>query len=223
MRLRRPSEPPPWHLHLLRTGGDMADHVGPVRLAAEAARAAIHRIVPCPALDLLLRRAGPEATLPDLGLAAVALEPRLMALNGDPSARAFGRSLHDGALVRVLVHEAHHCLRMAGPGYGRTLGEALVSEGLAGAFVSAALGTVPEPWEDAVGEATLLRHWPAPDILAAPCDHGRWFAGTGDLPLWIGYALGYRIASRWAMLTRPKGRDWTEVSARAVIETAALA
>jgi uncharacterized protein YjaZ len=34
----------------------------------------------------------------------------------------------------TIIHELHHCSRWAGPGYGRTLLEALVSEGLAQHF-----------------------------------------------------------------------------------------
>ncbi len=41
-------------------------------------------------------------------------------------------SLDDGAFRRTIAHVVHRCLRMAEPGYGRTLGEALVSQGLAG-------------------------------------------------------------------------------------------
>ena len=88
-----------------------------------------------------------------------------------------------------------HCLRMGGPGYGRTLGEALVSEGLAGHFVARALGSPPEPWERAVDEAALLRHRPdAATLGAAPYDHAGWFFGlSGHRPRWLGSTLGHRI------------------------------
>ena len=54
----------------------------------------------------------------------------------DPDNPNFAASLEGGAVHRHIVHEVHHCLRMAGPGYGWTLGEALVSEGLAGQFAA---------------------------------------------------------------------------------------
>ena len=60
---------------------------------------------------------------------------------------------------------------MAGPGYDRTLGEALVSEGLAGHFVQRLFGNPPEPWEHAVG--------------------------VGEYPRWLGYTLGYAIVGKW--------------------------
>nr|WP_274517589.1 DUF2268 domain-containing putative Zn-dependent protease [Pseudomonas sp. GM18] len=62
-------------------------------------------------------------------------------------------SLRTGTLHRQIVHEVHHCLRIAGPGYGWTLGEALVSEGLAGQFVRHLLGKRPR----ALGERRYPR------------------------------------------------------------------
>lgn len=35
--------------------------------------------------------------------------------------------LENGTLVRQIVHEVHHCLRMRGPGYGWTLGYQMVA------------------------------------------------------------------------------------------------
>ena len=61
----------------------------------------------------------------------------------------------DGTLRRHVAHEVHYCLRMGGPGYGRSLGEALVSEGLAGRFVAKLFGNAPEPWECAIDAAAL--------------------------------------------------------------------
>ncbi|MFD2813587.1 DUF2268 domain-containing putative Zn-dependent protease [Paracoccus aerius] len=48
------------------------------------------------------------------------------------------------AFGRALVRQLAHLLRWNGPGYGRSLGEALVSEGLAGHFVLQVLGGQPD-------------------------------------------------------------------------------
>jgi hypothetical protein len=80
----------------------------------------------------------------------------LFSLTLDPDNPNFERSLGDGDLRRTIAHEVHHCMRMAGPGYGWTLGEALVSEGLAGQFVHRLFGSPPEPWECAVSAGDWL-------------------------------------------------------------------
>jgi uncharacterized protein YjaZ len=85
-----------------------------------------------------------------------------------------------------------------GPGYGITLGEALVTEGLADHFAAEAFpDTPPQPWDHALSaeqEAELWRK--AQPILDVPggYNHPVWFRDSGSLPRWAGYTLGYRIA-----------------------------
>lgn len=99
-------------------------------------------------------------------------------------------------LIRTLVHEAHHLIRWDGPGYGRSLGEALVSEGLAGHFVTEILGGPPDPWDRVTPSAAALRRaisdWARPGH-----DHEAWFMGRGDLRRWTGYGLGHRLVAAY--------------------------
>ncbi len=145
----------------------------------------------------------------------------LFALTLDPDNPNFERCLSDGTLARQVVHEVHHCLRMATIGYGQTLGEALVSEGLAGRFVEHLFGNPPEPWECAVDDDVIRAHRPSDDALAAlNQDHMGWFFGTGGRRRrWLGYTLGYRIVGDWlAANPNPDGAAWIGVSATKVIE-----
>ena len=94
---------------------------------------------------------------------------------------------------RMVAHEYHHTLRRIAPGYGRALGEALVSEGLAGRFArqlcanrSEHRGRALEP--DAVDEFAPLALIHRDD---AGHDHPRRFFGARDLPVRAGYTLGY--------------------------------
>ena len=98
----------------------------------------------------------------------------------------------------ALAHELHHSSRVRmGPGYGITLAEALVTEGLADHFVAEAFpDTPPQPWDDALSEDQETEVWEmAQAVLEVPYgyDHRAWFFGRGDVPRWAGYTLGYRI------------------------------
>ena len=102
----------------------------------------------------------------------------------------------------LVAHELHHSSRVrTGPGYGKTLGEALVTEGLADHFASEAFPDTPsQPWDNALSneqEAELWRR--AQSVLKVPggYNHRAWFYGGGDLPRWAGYTLGYRIAEAY--------------------------
>jgi len=102
------------------------------------------------------------------------------------------------SLERMLAHELHHSARWDGPGYGATLGEALVSEGLAGHFAQEVFGGAPEPWES-LPVSVLRAHaskaqadWPNPDY-----GHAAWFFGSSEFPRWLGYSLGYQLVGRY--------------------------
>ena len=119
----------------------------------------------------------------------------MIQLTFDPANSNCAQNLGE-PLERTIVHELHHALRWRGPGYGRTLGEALVTEGLAGHFAQQLYGGPPEKWETSLDDEALAQA--ARDAAAAwddeAYDHAAWFFGTD--PAWRGYALGYALVER---------------------------
>ncbi|WP_166461797.1 DUF2268 domain-containing putative Zn-dependent protease [Paracoccus alkanivorans] len=138
-----------------------------------------------PDFDIVVK-ADPAGCIPGLSVGGSAPAPGLIEISLDPGRFAAP------ALVRILVHELHHLIRWDGPGYGKSLGEALVSEGLAGHFVLQVLGGKPDRWDattPAQGSArAAMNKWSRRDY-----DHARWFFGSGDLRRWTGYGLGHRL------------------------------
>ncbi|SFL84395.1 DUF2268 domain-containing putative Zn-dependent protease [Methylobacterium pseudosasicola] len=211
-----------WHVHWLEASGDLLPWRDTVAAEIAVARDAIARVLPLPSLDILVERR-PGETIPETGTAGRAYRPSLFSLTLDPDNPNFATSLGNGDIRRTVVHEVHHCLRMAGPGYGATLGEALVSEGLAGRFVSHLFGTPPEPWESAVSDAVLEANRPDPAALAdTGHNHAAWFYGRGGrYPRWLGYTLGYRIVGDWLEAgPAPDGDAWVHVPANKVLAAA---
>lgn len=106
---------------------------------------------------------------------------------------------HDASLERMFAHELHHAARWDGPGYGETLGEALVSEGMAGHFAQEVCGRGPEPWE--MLNIHDIQHY----LFVAEeqwnhvgYDHPAWFFGSSTLPRWLGYSLGYQVVAQFS-------------------------
>jgi hypothetical protein len=214
-----------WRWHWLEAEGDLTPWRAAIVEQIMAARSALAQHIAPPRLDILIARRACGLVIPELGLGASAYLPTLFQLVCAPSNPAFENSLADGAVRRLVLHEVHHCLRMAGPGYGSTLGEALVSEGLAGRFVQHVLGTEPEPWERWSASETSIERWIEPEMLANPSyDHGRWFFGSGDAPRWLGYAIAFEIVGRWAARTEPAtAAAWIETPANDILAAAGLA
>lgn len=120
----------------------------------------------------------------------------MIQLTFDPGNCSCAQNLGE-PLERVIVHELHHALRWRGPGYGCTLGEALVTEGLAGQFAQQLYGGPPEKWEVSLAADDLAHA--AQDAMTTWDDrnynHAAWFFGTD--PAWRGYALGYALIGRY--------------------------
>ena len=156
--------------------------------------AASAKLLPLLDTDVIVR-AG-NAVIPEKGHLGYAPEKGVVHITIDPENPSL-RTNSAYSLERMLAHELHHCARWDGPGYGKTLGEALVSEGLAGHFAQQAFGGEPEPWEQ-LPASTLLPYFSMAhaDWQSAEYDHAAWFFGSSDLPRWLGYSLGYRLVGQ---------------------------
>ncbi|MEM1385694.1 MAG: DUF2268 domain-containing putative Zn-dependent protease [Pseudomonadota bacterium] len=205
-----------WQIHWLEASGTLVPWHETILVEVNAAKAMLAAVLRPPRLDILVQRN--TRVIQEIGMVGHAHHSTLFSLSLDPDNPAFEAGLQDATLRRQVIHEAHHCLRMAGPGYGRSLGEALVSEGLAGQFVRRMFNNPPEPWETAVEPETLRTHTPSPQRLAAETyDHGAWFFGTGELPRWLGYSLGYRMAAEWVDAAQPTPERMVGVPATEVL------
>ncbi|MGJ0482642.1 DUF2268 domain-containing putative Zn-dependent protease [Pantoea agglomerans] len=196
-----------WKMHWLEASGDVGQYKSALVSAADTACQHLTSVTHVPRLDILIQCV-PEAVIPEIGFAGRAYSSTLFGLVIDPANPNLTQMMENGTLVRQILHEVHHCLRMRGPGYGWTLGEALVSEGLAGQFVSWLLNTPAELWECAI-TLNELQAYPVPlTALQSPhYDHSAWFYGTGDFCRWHGYTLGYQIVAAWL---RDNGECTTE-------------
>ena len=98
-------------------------------------------------------------------------------------------------LPSLAAHEFHHAARFRGPGYGNTLLQAMVSEGLADHYASELFGEPLPPWVTALSEEELAL-WldrARPKFDSTTYNHAAWFFGTGNVPNWAGYTIGFRL------------------------------
>ncbi|MBV8779218.1 MAG: hypothetical protein JO258_18640 [Alphaproteobacteria bacterium] len=186
-----------WTLHWLEAEGGLGPWRGRVAAEIEATRGIVAGLVAPPRLDIVVQRL-PGWVIPEIGLVGHSYRRSLFSLTLDPDNPNFAASLENGTLRQQVVHEVHHCLRTAARGHGRSLGDALIGEGLAGHFVHRLFANPPEPWECAVEPAVVAGFFPEQrDLSATDYNHGAWFYGAGTLPRWIGYTLGYTIVGDW--------------------------
>lgn len=176
-----------WNIHFLNSRHALTRDMSEIRVATRQAIAEVETHTDLPRFDLVIRgQAG--GGIPDWGVGGHAPAPGLIEITLNPD--RFDPDL----LIRTLVHEMHHLIRWDGPGYGKSLGEALVSEGLAGHFVLQVLRGKPDPWDSITPSAGLARRAMA-EWSRLHYDHAEWFFGKGKVRKWTGYGLGHRLVA----------------------------
>ena len=142
---------------------------------------------------------GTEITIELLkyGDIAGAIPARQLQSEHEETAQAIG----DVVVQRVLAHELHHVVRGRGPGFGRSLGETMVSEGLAQCFEEEV--GAPTPFYAVFLDSPALAKASAKARDTASSlhhDYNAWFFGRPGDPEWpryAGYSLGYAIVKAW--------------------------
>lgn len=182
-------------LHFINARKQLAGLEGWLSEKLNAGFSVSRKLLPLLDTDVIVR-AG-KGVIPEKGHLGYAPERGVIYVTVDPENPSL-RANEAHSLERMLAHELHHCARWDGPGYGETLGAALVSEGLAGHFAQEAFGGDPEPWERL--QAGTLRPYLSraqAEWQNAGYDHAAWFFGSPELPRWLGYSLGYQLVRQY--------------------------
>lgn len=152
-----------------------------------------------------------DSTIPETGIGGFAPSANRLEIHIDPDSEGIGERL-EIEFRSTLAHELHHCARWAACGYGETLLEEMVSEGLADHFDIEVNGGVPKPWSIALPKEQLdiLEERARNESEDGTYDHDAWFFGSDEegIPRWAGYALGYAIVEKY--MTR-SGRKASEL------------
>jgi hypothetical protein len=93
----------------------------------------------------------------------------------------------------TVAHELHHLVRWQHAGYGSTLGEAILTEGLATYYESIIANWTP-PWAESKLNAGIInrakKEWNDTNY-----NHFDWFF-EGEMGRWLGYTIGYEIVKQ---------------------------
>ncbi|MGH6726626.1 MAG: DUF2268 domain-containing putative Zn-dependent protease [Pseudolabrys sp.] len=168
-----------------------------VLAALEIALPRIRARLPVDRVDVIVGYSDPFWVIPAYGIGGFSHGKGRISITLAPDHPRFADPERRDRLAAVLAHELHHIARSRSAGYGRTLGEALVSEGLAQCF-EVEIGRPPPPYAVALkGEALGEFAGRAREQMTAQFyDHGAWFygrRGDANFPKDGGYSLGYAL------------------------------
>lgn len=139
----------------------------------------------------------PEGAIPEIGIGGYAPNAHLVFVSLDPQFPTFQQTI-EKELKRMIAHELHHALRWRGPGYGETLFEALITEGLADHFDMEVNNlNTPEPWDIALNDEQLVKvkAKAQKEFDNKNYNYNEWFFGSKEknIPKWAGYTLGFKL------------------------------
>jgi uncharacterized protein YjaZ len=174
--------------------GELDDFRDAIESVTRDAIALINNAMPIEGVKITVR-AAPADVIPEIGLGGFNPNTQEAIISIDPAFPDLAESIAV-ELAPQLAHELHHAMRRRTVGYGSSLLEAVVSEGLADCFAIEVTGINPPIWSLAVTGGALddLIEMASATWTDPPYDHSGWFVGTDpDIPRWAGYSMGYRI------------------------------
>jgi uncharacterized protein YjaZ len=116
-------------------------------------------------------------------------------------------------LPRTFSHEVDHSVRfLAGPGYGPSLLERIISEGISSAFDTAAFPGTPDPWDRVISHSQECALWKQAQPLLGQTDlYNQWFLSGNGIPYWTGFTIGYDIVADYHQ--RHPDASWSAITA----------
>lgn len=114
----------------------------------------------------------------------------------DPSKKNSFHSILKNSFPANIYHEIHHSKRMSCAGYGETLLEVVVSEGLAMHFAKKMYPQFIPPWTKYRDEELKEMFRLFNKHKNKTFDYSEWFLGYGKQH-WLGYKIGFHLVDKY--------------------------
>lgn len=196
--------------HIANATGELDMLEGMINAAVERAKPIVEKELGADKIDIIFVSAA-NLAMPEFGIGGNSPGPNHVYVSFDPTSDKITQK----GIEETLLHEIHHCMRWRNPGYGETLGEAMVTEGLACLYEEEHSGQTPlyasvDLKNDQIEEAKKA-------LRSKDYDHGQWFFGNGLIDRWFGYTYGYIACKAYATVHHKNASELVHVSADEII------
>ena len=140
-------------------------------------------------------RNAPGNAIPEIGLGGYNPNENEVIISFNPQFSDLEASISNH-LGPTVAHELHHAKRRREIGYGSSLLEAMISEGLADCFAVEVYDIAPPIWSVYLTPAEIddLIVTASPTWQQNGYNHSEWFFGTtSEIPRWAGYSIGFKL------------------------------
>ncbi len=194
------------NLYILKASGRLEKLEEKISVAFRAGVEQVQNKISLPNIDVIVDD-NEQSAIPETGVGGSAPSAHLLYIHINPEFKEI-ENIIDSEIRSTLAHELHHCARWATCGYGATLLEALISEGLADHFDIEVNGGKPKPWSVAIQgeELSKLKEKAEEDFFNNNYNHTAWFFGSEKdaITRWSGYSLGYEIVGEYLKTNNKK-------------------
>ncbi len=198
-------------ISIMQASGRLGPYLSSIRKSAQEAVSKIEAKIPLTGVDVVICD-NPRATIPHLGIGGQTVTSNLVIVSLNPSSKFLINKIEE-AILRTLAHELNHCARWECVGYGKTLLEAMISEGLADHFDEEISKGEPQSWSKSLSLRQIERFLglAKEDLHNKNYNHTDWFFGskTKKIPKWTGYSLGYYLVEEY--LKRNSGKQPSDI------------
>ena len=186
-----------YNLVLLKNSGNLNQFVEQIETEFKNSIQKIEKIFPNQNIDIIVYD-NPFGTIPEYGIGGYTPYHHLIFISLDPNFPNIQESISK-QFSRTLTHEIHHAIRTKYVGYGNSLLEALISEGLADHFDSEINQCKPQSWDTALNQEQLdkFNKLATKEYFNKNYNHNDWFFGSNDIPKWTGYTLGFELVKNF--------------------------
>ncbi len=187
------------NLHLLNAQGKLSRLEDRIFSEFDVSIDRITSLMPVKGIDVVISAS--SDVIPETGFVGFCPEDDLVYLKIDPNNANLLHGFSE-EFTATLGHELHHCIRRRTVGYGSTLAEALVTEGLACSFETELRLSMNAPfYAVALNENKLQDIWDKAklELSSKSYDHIAWFFGCQSrrIPKHAGYSLGYHLVNEY--------------------------
>lgn len=198
--------------YIANSTGELNNLVGMINKSLNKVIPIVEKELKADKIDIIFISAA-ALVIPEYGIGGYSPGPHHLYVSFDPNSDKITQE----GLDETLFHEIHHCMRWRNPGYGETLGEAMISEGLACLYEEQKTGNVPIYANvDLNDEQIQLANKTA---NAKKYNHSDWFFGNGDIVRWFGYTYGYKACKDYSNKTSKSASELVNISAKDILDT----
>ena len=201
--------------YIANSTGELDTFVDLIAKSIATVLPAVEKELSAEQIDIIFVSAAALA-IPEYGIGGNSPGPNHVYVSFDPNS---DKITQDG-LKETLFHEIHHCMRWRNPGYGETLGEAMISEGLACLYEEEHSSKAPIYAKvalnvDQIAKANKL-------IDSKGYTHSDWFFGSNSIDRWFGYSYGYKLCKDYSEKTNKSAAELVSISAQKILDNSKI-